>query len=113
MSKRNRKDKQLQKIIAKKRIDKLFSIAYDNALDGKFSLANRNVEIARKLSMKYLVKIPKEQKLRFCKHCYSYLLPGQNCRVRVNRGKLIVFCSTCKKYYRMPLKILKNSFRYA
>ena len=113
MSRRNPKDKKYQKIIAKKRIDRLFCIAYENATQGKFSLANRNVEIARKISMKYLVKIPKKHKLRFCKHCYSYLLPGENCRIRVSRGKLIIFCSTCKKYYRMPLKTLKNSFRYA
>lgn len=104
MGKRNSKDKKIQKTIAKKRVVKLFELAEQNALSGKLKLANRYVEIARKISMRYLVSIPKEHKIRFCKHCYSYLLPNVNSRVRINDGKIVIYCNNCKKYTRIPLK---------
>ena len=104
MPKKNSVNKKLQKTIAKKRIDKLFEIAEENALSGKFVLANRYVELARKISMRYLVPITKEYKLRFCKHCYAYLLPNVNSRVRVNKSKIVIHCNNCKKFMRIPLK---------
>jgi len=102
--KRTSKDKKIQNTIAKKRINKLFLMAENKALSGNITLANRYVEIARKISMRYLVPMPREYKRRFCKHCYHYLLPHVNSRVRIHRGKLITYCHHCKKYTRIPLK---------
>ncbi len=104
MARRQRIDKKTQKTIAKRRIRKLFVLAEKNALEGKLSLSSRYVEIARHISMKCLVPIPKEYKRRFCKHCYNYLLPHVNCRVRIHRGKIVIFCNNCKKYTRIPIK---------
>ena len=104
MSKKKQGDKKLQKTIAKKRIGKLFFMAEQKALENKLNLANRYVEIARKLSMRYLVPMPKEYKSRFCKHCYSYLLPDVTSRVRFNSGKIVIYCNNCQKYTRIPLK---------
>ena len=104
MIKRAAKNKKFQKTIADKRINKLFSMAEQRALSGNFNLADRYVELARKISMRYLVPIPKEYKRRFCKHCYSYLLPHVTCRIRIHRGKLIIYCHNCKRYTRIPLK---------
>lgn len=103
MPKKRIKEKKEQKTIAKKRIVKLFELAEQNALSGKLKLANRYVEIARKISMRYLVPIPKEHKIRFCRHCYSYLLPNVSSRVRINAGKIVIYCNNCKKYTRIPL----------
>jgi len=105
--KRTSKQKKTQKTIANRRINQLFSLAEQNALTGKLNLANRYVELARKISMRHLVPIPKEYKRRFCKHCYSYLLPDSNSRVRIHRGKLIIYCFNCKKFTRIPLKKIK------
>ena len=102
--KRTYKDKKIQSQIALNRINKLFIMAENNALSGNFSIANRYVLIARKLSMKYLVPIPKEFKHSFCKHCYCFLLPYLNSRFRVHRSKLIIYCNNCKKYSRIPIK---------
>lgn len=102
--KRTLKEKKTQKTIANKRINKLFSMAEQRAISGNLNLADRYVEIARKISMRNLVPIPKEFKRRFCKHCYSYLLPDTNCRVRIHRGKLIIYCHNCKRYTRILLK---------
>jgi ribonuclease P protein subunit RPR2 len=98
------KDKKIQKQIALSRINRLFLLAENNALSGNLSIANRYVKIARKISMKYLVPIPKEFKHRFCKHCYYFLLPYVNSRFRVHRGRLVIYCNNCKKYSRILLK---------
>ena len=94
--KRKQISKLEQKKIAKIRINKLFYLAEKKALLKQFDLANRYVKIARKISMRYLVSIPSYYKRRFCKHCYSYLLPGENCRIRINKGKIVVYCANCK-----------------
>lgn len=102
------KDKKNQKTIAKRRIEQLFKLAEQKALKNKMILANRYVELARKISMRHLVSIPKEYKRSFCKHCYSYLLPDVTSRIRINRGKLIIYCFKCKKYTRIPLKNIRK-----
>jgi len=98
----SQKPKKFKKI-AEERIDILFKEA--KAMFNKDKkLANRYVALARKIAMKYKVRIPKELKRRFCKHCYSYLMPGKNCRVRTREGKVVYYCLECKKYIRFPYK---------
>jgi ribonuclease P protein subunit RPR2 len=103
-TKRTSKNKKIQKQIALNRINRLFVMAENKALLGNYQTANRYVTIARKISMKYLVPIPKEFKHRFCKHCYFFLQPYINSRFRIHRGKLIIYCNNCKKYTRFPVK---------
>ncbi len=84
---------------AKERINELFELAESNE-----SYANRYVSMARKISMKYKVKIPKELKKRFCKHCYKYLRQGKNVRVRRNEKGIVYTCLECNKQMRFPIK---------
>lgn len=98
------KSKKQQQAIARRRIAHLFSLAEHHALAHNLSLANRYVALARKLSMRHLVPIPAEYKRRFCKHCYCYLLPHTSSRIRIHRGRLIIYCCSCQKYTRIPLK---------
>jgi len=104
MSRKKALDKKMQKIIANGRINKLFILAEENAHSGELDLSNRYVELARKISMRNLAPIPKKYKRRFCKHCYSYLLPNVTCRVRIHGGKIVVYCHNCRKYTRIPFK---------
>jgi len=97
-------NKKKQKQIARKRIHRLFELAYSRAKNENFEMANRYVHLACKISMKHLVKIPYEYKRCFCKHCYCYLLPDVNSRFRIKNGKLIIFCKNCKNYTRIPIK---------
>jgi ribonuclease P protein subunit RPR2 len=57
----------------------------------------------RVLAMKHNIRLPKNIKKQFCKHCYAYLVPGVNCRVRTREGKLIYYCMECKNYSRTQL----------
>lgn len=95
------RDKSEEKRIALERIKTLFQEA-----DGVFSrdktLANRYVSLARKIAMKVKLRFPQELKRRFCKHCYAYLMPGVNSRVRVRLGKVVTSCLECKKFMRIP-----------
>lgn len=90
-----------KKEIVKERIKKLFKEA-KKAFRKDKKLANRYVKLARELAMKYRVKLPRELKRKFCKHCYSYLVPGENCRIRTRDNKVIYYCMECKKYMRYP-----------
>jgi ribonuclease P protein subunit RPR2 len=89
--------------IALDRIETLFSEA-EKAFKAKPELSNRYVELARKIAMKSKVRIRSELKKRFCKHCYSYIKPGVNCRVRLGDKHLVYFCHGCKKMMRFPYK---------
>ena len=96
-------EKKEQKKIASDRIKELFKQA-SLAFREDPKLSNRYVTLARNLSMKYNLRIPSILKRKFCKHCYIYLRPGKNCRVRTKNRKVVYSCPNCKKFMRFPLK---------
>ena len=98
----SKKPEELKKI-ALDRIKKLFKEA-DSMYGEDSRLSDRYVALARKMAMKFKVNIPSNLKKKFCKHCYSYLRPGKNCRIRVQNNKVVYYCSNCKKYMRFPYK---------
>ncbi len=91
------------KEIAMKRVKKLFEEA-DSVFTEDSELSNRYVALARKISMRFKLKIPAKLKRKYCKHCYSYLRPGKTCRVRIQNDKVVYYCLNCKKYMRFPYK---------
>lgn len=97
-SKRERQD------IAKERIGILFGLADNAALKGEIELANNYVEQARKIGMKFNVRISREYKRKFCRFCYHYLMPGKTSRSRINsREKRVeVECFHCKRRMFFP-----------
>ena len=95
-----RRDK---KEIAKEKVKKLFQQA-DEVFKESPELANRYIHLARKNAMKVNLRYPRGFKRKFCKHCYHYLMPGVNCRIRTRDKKVIYYCLDCKKYMRFPLK---------
>ena len=87
------------KKIALERVKQLFKEAKENP-----KMANRYVTLARKVGMKVNLKMPTEFKRKFCKHCYHYLIPGKNLRVRNNRSMVTYFCLDCGKFMRFKIK---------
>ena len=96
----DKREAEARKMVAK-RIEFLISQA-GFVCKKELPLANRYVTIARNMSMKFNVKIPGGLKTRFCKHCYSFLVPGQNCRVRTQKGKVVYTCKSCDRFMRFP-----------
>lgn len=90
-----------QRKIAVERINKLFNEA-KLAFNKDSSLSNKYVGIARKIAMKMKVRIPRELRRRFCKHCHSYLAPSKNCTVRLQKSKVVYHCNKCNGYMRFP-----------
>ncbi|MFH1770481.1 MAG: ribonuclease P protein component 4 [archaeon] len=89
--------------IAKSRIDQLFSQA-DEVFSEDSKLSDRYIDLARKLAMKFKIKFKSEYRRKFCKHCYKYLRPGVNARVRTQSGKVVYTCLSCKKFSRFTIK---------
>ena len=83
--------------IAKERIDILFSEARKTK---EKKLQNRYVELARRIGMRYNVKIESKYRRRYCRYCYAYL----HGKRRLSKGNLIVECTACKKVNRYPYK---------
>ena len=105
MDRRNREKPKWQTDIAKERISILFNLAEKMFKENK-KYSNRYVELARKIGMRYNVKIPKELKRKFCKHCKSYLVSGVNSVHRTNpKEKAVeVSCKECGEKMRFPYR---------
>jgi ribonuclease P protein subunit RPR2 len=97
-----------QKEIARERIRILFTQAKE-IFQEDAQRAHRYVEIARKIAMKAKVRIPREFKRQFCRHCYRFLMPSVNARIRTRKGKVIIYCKECKKFTRIPLGVKQKT----
>lgn len=92
-----------QQQIAKERINWLFNQAKEVFKeDGK--LSDKYVKVARRIAMKYKIRLPSQLKKSFCKNCHKYLVPSVNCRIRLHKHRLIYYCFSCRHYMRHPVK---------
>ncbi len=91
------------KKIAKERVRILFDQA-ESEFDKHPERSKRYVELARKMGMRYNVRLAKRMKMRFCSKCLSYLRPGVNCRVRTRNDKqsVVITCLECGNVSRYP-----------
>jgi ribonuclease P protein subunit RPR2 len=94
-----------QQEMGAERIERLFSLA-----EKEFSIhperSHRYVFLARKIAMRYNIRIPPELRRSYCKKCYKYLKPSINCRVRTNASQraVIVTCLECGHVMRHPYR---------
>ncbi|MFN4132975.1 MAG: ribonuclease P protein component 4 [Candidatus Hadarchaeales archaeon] len=89
------------KIIAMERIERLLSLA-DEIFEKYPELADRYVKRVWRIKEKFLLKLPREMKLKFCRKCLSPWKPGTTCRVRVRRKIITITCLRCGRTYRIP-----------
>ncbi len=59
------------------------------------ALARRYVALARQVSTRHRIRIPKPYKRFYCRKCDSLLVPGKSSRVRLTRGKVSITCLEC------------------
>lgn len=102
MAKRRRKDE--ERAIARERIRILFAEAEQAALEGRLDRADRYVELARRIGMRYQVPIPRELKPFVCRRCGAYLLPGETSRVRTRGTAVATTCLRCGHVRRVPFR---------
>jgi len=103
MIKKYKGTKSQQKKLALIEIKQVFDKAKES-FDEKPDLANKYAKKARRIALKYKIKMPLSIKRSICKNCYCFLVPGKNLRVRTHRGHVVYYCFNCKKYMRFGYK---------
>jgi ribonuclease P protein subunit RPR2 len=94
-----------KKEIALQRIHELFQLARDTIHENE-ELAQHYVAIARRVSMAARVCIPREYRRQICRGCKKLILPGVNCRVRIQQRRephVVITCGYCGKHMRFPI----------
>ena len=97
------KKKARRQRIARERIELLLKMAEQQALAGEMELANRYAFLARRIGMRYKVKMPRGFKLNYCRQCNSFLVSGSNARTRIHEGRITRQCLKCGTHYRLPI----------
>jgi ribonuclease P protein subunit RPR2 len=68
-------------------------------------LSRRYVSLARKISSRTKVRIPRESKMYLCKGCGLALIPGHNAKVRLHAHTtgIVISCLSCGVVKRYPV----------
>lgn len=99
-----RRNKRQEREIAEERIGRLFLLAEKEALGGNATRANRYVDLARRIGMRYNVRLASEFRRRVCKACHAYLLPPKTARVRTGKSRITTTCLACGQVMRFPYR---------
>ena len=93
--------KNSKKQIAIRRMEILFNNALSNVKSNP-RLAEKQAEIAKKISTKFKISMPFEIRSSFCKKCKKFIPPGIASKIRLgSKPKSIrVTCSYCNHTYR-------------
>jgi len=87
--------------VAAERIERLHDLARQAAAAGEHERARRYVRRARRIAERNRLDLPRVF-LRFtCDRCDAYLRPGQNARVRLQDGHVVITCD-CGEHQRYP-----------
>ncbi|VVB69841.1 Ribonuclease P protein component 4 [uncultured archaeon] len=105
---RRRKDAQKARDLALQRMERLFSLAAAAAQELHPERSDRYVQIARQISTRTRVRMPRHLKRLFCKHCGGFLSPS-SARVRLHDGVLTSTCLRCEKQTRRPYYAKKGA----
>jgi ribonuclease P protein subunit RPR2 len=94
------------KQIALERVHILFRLAKD-VIHEDPELAQRYVRIACRIAMRTRLRLPNEYRHLMCRKCKSFILPGVNCRIRIQQRRephMVITCLNCGKHSRFPVK---------
>jgi ribonuclease P protein subunit RPR2 len=81
--------------VAQERMERLLKLGKERLSEGDPTSATRYVRLARKIGMRYNVRMPKALRSSFCHSCSSYLSDGVNARVRLRGGRVSRTCLSC------------------
>jgi len=103
MQRRGRgKKRPLAREAAMDRIETLYSLAFNMARSGELDLARRYLSLARRIGMRYTVRIPSRLKRSSCSVCGTPLIPNMTSRIRLRNGRRVVTCLECGHIARYP-----------
>ncbi len=96
-----KKQKDWAKDMAEQRIIRLFELA-EEEFQAHPERSDRYVRLARRIGMRYRVRMPDELKQRMCKHCHAFLVQGVTARTRLQGTHMTTTCLACGELIRRP-----------
>jgi ribonuclease P protein subunit RPR2 len=87
--------------IAAERIEALHELARAATREGHGDRAKRYVRRARRIAERNRIQLPRAFVRFTCERCDAYLRPGDNARVRLQDGHVVVTCD-CGQHHRHP-----------
>lgn len=89
--------------IAGERMETLLEASSRATLAGRRELAARYVGLARKIGMRYNVRVPEGYKKYYCKSCNTPFTSAASVRVRFTGGRVTCTCLKCGRVRRFGL----------
>jgi ribonuclease P protein subunit RPR2 len=86
--------------IARERVADLFALAEREARGGHPELADRYVSLARRVGMRYNVRLRQEYRELYCRSCSAYWVEGRTVRTRLRSGYRVRTCLRCGRQRR-------------
>jgi ribonuclease P protein subunit RPR2 len=90
--------------IAHERITELFGLAEQEARRTDSALPERYVALARRIGMRYNVRLLPEYQELYCRGCGAYWTEGRTVRTRLRAGRRSRTCLRCGRVRRVPLR---------
>ena len=90
--------------VAQDRISDLFGLAEQESRTPGSVLPDRYVLLARRIGMRYNVRLLREYNERFCRGCGTYWVEGRTVRTRLRAGRRSRTCLKCGRVRRTPLR---------
>jgi len=87
--------------VAAERIELLFSLAEKEASVGSLALADRYVALARRIGMRYNVRLLPGQSDLYCRGCSRFWIEGKTVRTRLRSGIRVRTCLGCGRSRRV------------
>jgi ribonuclease P protein subunit RPR2 len=81
--------------IARERIADLFALAEREAERPDGRLADRYVQLARRVGTRYNVRLPTEYRELYCRKCSAYWVEGRTVRTRLRGNRRVRTCLAC------------------
>ncbi len=88
---------------AQERIRDLFSLAETEVWRTPRNLSQRYVSLARRIGMRYNVRLLREYRDLYCRGCSSFWVEGRTLRTRFRRGRRVQTCLACGRVRRVPV----------
>ncbi len=90
--------------LAGERIADLFALAEREAVTGDPARADRYVALARRIGMRYNVRLMPEYRELYCRGCSRFWVEGRTVRTRIRSGRRIRTCLACGRERRTILR---------
>jgi ribonuclease P protein subunit RPR2 len=88
--------------IARERVSDLFGLAEREARGPHPELADRYVALARRIGMRYNVRLRREYRELYCRSCSTFWVEGRTVRTRLRSGSRVRTCLRCGYQRRTP-----------